>query len=59
MMHYLFMRNNFTPWKCAILLYHATERIFLRKVGGGYIFIHRLLQDYFAELWEKKHAEAE
>jgi len=23
------------------------ERTFLRKIGGGYIFIHRLLQDYF------------
>lgn len=34
---------------------YATERIFLRKVGGGYIFIHRLLQDYFAELWEKEY----
>jgi len=28
----------------------ATERILLRKVGGGYIFIHRLLLDYFASL---------
>ena len=23
---------------------------FLRKVGGGYIFIHRLLMEYFASL---------
>jgi len=30
----------------------ATDRIFLRKVGGGYIFIHRLLQEYFASLAE-------
>jgi hypothetical protein len=27
---------------------YAAERLFLRKVGGGYIFLHRLLQDYFA-----------
>lgn len=27
---------------------YAAERILLRKVGGGYIFIHRLLQEYFA-----------
>ena len=27
---------------------YAAERIFLRKIGGGYMFIHRLLQDYFA-----------
>jgi len=29
---------------------YAAERILLRKVGGGYIFIHRLLLDYFASL---------
>jgi hypothetical protein len=27
---------------------YATERIFLRRVGGGHIFVHRLLQEYFA-----------
>lgn len=27
---------------------YASRRIFLRKVGGGYIFIHRYLQAYFA-----------
>jgi hypothetical protein len=26
------------------------ERIFLRKVGGGYIFVHRLLMEHFASL---------
>jgi hypothetical protein len=26
----------------------ATSRILLRRVGGGYAFIHRRLQDYFA-----------
>ncbi|HEY0601910.1 MAG TPA: hypothetical protein VGD58_03320 [Herpetosiphonaceae bacterium] len=27
----------------------AAQCILLRKVGGGYIFIHRLLLDYFAK----------
>jgi hypothetical protein len=27
---------------------YAAERLFLRNVGGGYSFVHRLLQDYFA-----------
>lgn len=31
------------------LLDYATERILLRRVGGAYIFIHPLLQEYFAE----------
>jgi hypothetical protein len=29
---------------------YAAERILLRKVGGGYIFVHRLLLEYFALL---------
>ncbi len=33
---------------------YAAERILLRKVGGGYIFIHRLLLEYFASLEEEK-----
>jgi len=37
---------------------NAAERIFLRKVGGGYIFAYRLLKDYFAELWEREYAGA-
>jgi hypothetical protein len=32
----------------ARFLDYAAERVFLRKVGGGYIFVHRLLLDYFA-----------
>jgi hypothetical protein len=32
------------------LLDYATDRIFLRKVGGGYIFIHRMLMEYFVAL---------
>ena len=32
------------------MLHYAADRIFLRKVGGGYIFIHRMLMEYFAAL---------
>jgi eukaryotic-like serine/threonine-protein kinase len=28
---------------------YAADRIFLRKVGGGYVFIHRILMEYFAD----------
>lgn len=38
------------PWNCARFLDSATERIFLQKVGGGYIFIHRLLLEHFAQM---------
>jgi hypothetical protein len=39
-----------TPWNYARFLDYAAERILLRKVGRGYIFVHRLLLDYFAGL---------
>jgi MFS family permease/DNA polymerase III delta prime subunit len=39
---------GYTPWNYSRFLDYAAERILLRKVGGGYIFIHRLLLDYFA-----------
>jgi len=38
------------PWNYARFLDYATERIFLQKVGGGYIFIHRLLLEHFAQM---------
>ncbi len=41
-------KSNYTPWNYARFLDYATTRIFLQKVGGGYIFIHRLLLEHFA-----------
>ena len=38
------------PWNYASFLDYAVDRIFLQKVGGGYIFIHRRLRDHFAHL---------
>ena len=43
-------RARAMPWNCARFLDYAAERILLRKVGGGYIFVHRLLLEYFASL---------
>jgi hypothetical protein len=38
------------PWNYSRFLDYAAEHILLRKVGGGYIFVHRLLLEYFATL---------
>ena len=38
------------PWNYAQFLNFAAEHILLRKVGGGYIFIHRSLMEHFAQL---------
>ena len=42
--------NNYMPWNYARFLDYATQLIFLQKVGGGYIFIHRLLLEHFARM---------
>jgi len=47
---FLLWRAGAVPWHYVQFLDYAAERILLRKVGGGYIFIHRLLLDYFASL---------
>jgi len=39
-----------TPFTFIKVLDHCASLILLKKVGGGYIFIHRMLLDYFAEL---------
>jgi hypothetical protein len=41
-------RDGSAPWNYVTFLDHAAERILLRKVGGGYAFIHRMLLEYFA-----------
>jgi hypothetical protein len=46
----LLWRNDYAPWSYIRFLDYAAERVFLRKVGGGYIFTHRLLMEYFASL---------
>jgi hypothetical protein len=42
--------NRCVPWNYAHFLDYATERLFLQKVGGGYIFVHRMLLEHFAEM---------
>ncbi len=44
-----FYFNGYAPWNYARFLDYATERIFMQKVGGGYIFIHRMLMEHFAK----------
>ena len=43
-------RNKYIPWNYARFLDYAADRIFLQKVGGGYIFIHRMLMEHFAQM---------
>lgn len=38
-----------TPWNFAAALDEAVSRTLMTRVGGGYRFYHRLLQEHFAE----------
>jgi hypothetical protein len=49
-LRFVLCREGHLPWKLVPFLDYAAERIFLRKVGGGYVFVHRMLMDYFADL---------
>jgi eukaryotic-like serine/threonine-protein kinase len=47
------------PWNYRRFLDHADDRILLRRVGGGYEFVHRLLLEHFAAQAEGFRAEEE
>ncbi|HEX5691394.1 MAG TPA: hypothetical protein VFX76_15375, partial [Roseiflexaceae bacterium] len=49
LLRFMLWRNGMAPWRYAHFLGYAAESLFLRKVGGGYVFIHRLLLMHFAE----------
>ena len=40
-------RAGYMSWNSIRFLDYAAERILLCKIGGGYMFSHRLLLDYF------------
>ena len=42
--------NGHKPFNLVRFLDYCARLILLKKVGGGYIFIHRMLLDYFADM---------
>ncbi|MCA9658574.1 MAG: hypothetical protein KC486_09530, partial [Myxococcales bacterium] len=52
----LLAREGAAPLAYGRLLERATERALLRRVGGGYVFYHRLLAEYFAAHAERRLA---
>jgi hypothetical protein len=53
-LRFMLWRKRNMPWDYTRFLDYAADRIFLRKVGGGYIFIHRLMMEHFANLGKTK-----
>ncbi len=43
-------RAGSIPWDYIRFLNYAAERILLRRIGGGYMFVHHMLLDHFANL---------
>ena len=50
---FLLIRKGYMPRKYITFLNYCVDLIFLRRVGGGYIFVHRLLMEHFAEMYKK------
>ena len=53
-LRFFICNNNYLPWRLTTFLNYCVDRIFLRKVGGGYIFIHRQLMEHFAWIYFEK-----
>lgn len=49
-LRFMLWRNKDIPLNYARELDHAANMILLRKVGGGYIFVHRYLLEHFAQI---------
>ena len=49
-LRFILWRKGYLPWNYSRFLDYAAERLFLQKVGGGYIFVHRMLLEHFAAM---------
>jgi eukaryotic-like serine/threonine-protein kinase len=56
-LRFLLYRSKFLPKYLFKFLEYSTQHLFLRRVGGGYIFVHRMLMEHFAAIWEEKCAQ--
>jgi len=50
----LIYTSNHLPRHLVPFLDYCVDLIFLRRVGGGYIFVHRLLMEHFAAMYKEK-----
>lgn len=44
------LSQGIVPWNYSQFLDRAVENVFLQRVGGYYIFVHRTLMEYFARI---------
>lgn len=49
LLRYFLWRSKTAPFRYIPFLEFSVDRVFLYRVGGGYLFIHRSLAEYFAK----------
>ncbi|GHO94420.1 hypothetical protein KSF_044680 [Reticulibacter mediterranei] len=49
----LLWSGDYAPWNYPRFLDYAVEHILLRRVGGGYTFFHKLVQEHFVWLYSQ------
>jgi hypothetical protein len=49
----LFFSGKF-PWNYAKFLDYTTDCILLQKIGGSYLFGHRLLLEHFSQIYDER-----
>ena len=42
--------SNYIPWDYAKFLDFVSDRLLMKKIGGGYVFFHRMLLEHFAQM---------
>ncbi len=52
-LHLILFRRGILPWRLIDFLNYCVDINIMRNVGGGYIFIHRLLMEYLAALTDE------
>jgi len=57
LLRFFLTRNNAAPFNYIQFLEFCADRIFLYRVGGGYLFVHRALAEHFAKNVNDKRSE--
>lgn len=52
LVRFFLWRKGHMPWNYVRFLDYSAGLVFLRKVGGGYMFIHHMMMEHFAGLEE-------
>ncbi len=58
-LRFLLWLTNDSPPRLIQFLEFCVDRVFLHRVGGGYLFIHPLLQEYFASQFPRSHTKTD